>query len=130
MLGRRLGAREQPLLGKLEVEAGGKTCPVLVRAEVPVEPFPEGVLLGARGMRELARKATDHAREAAPLFESGAVARWYEKNGWNYPVEGPAATGKGAVQQTGSSVTTKRIATKKTPRSFIASNQANRSAPS
>ena len=33
------------------------------------------------------------------FFENGAVAAWYEANGWTYPVQGPAAAGVAAVQQ-------------------------------
>src|SRR5205814_607263 len=29
----------------------------------------------------------------------GAVAAWYKENGWTYPVQGPVASGVGAVQQ-------------------------------
>src|SRR5262249_30940631 len=32
-------------------------------------------------------------------FEQGAVERWYEDNGWTYPVQGPAASGISGVQQ-------------------------------
>ena len=46
-----------------------------VRAEVPVQPFPEGVLKDARNPRQLAEKAKHSHREAAELFERGAVAR-------------------------------------------------------
>src|SRR5262249_39202570 len=33
------------------------------------------------------------------LFESGDVERWYESNGWIYPVKTPAASGLAAIQQ-------------------------------
>src|SRR5207237_6093437 len=36
---------------------------------------------------------------AVPLFESGAVARWYKANGWEFPVQGPQAPGLGGIQQ-------------------------------
>ena len=38
-------------------------------------------------------------KAAAPLLENGEVARWFEANGWTYPVDGPAARGVAAVQQ-------------------------------
>src|SRR5262249_61202062 len=38
-------------------------------------------------------------KDAAALFEKGAVAQWYKDNGWTYPVQGPSASGIGAVQQ-------------------------------
>ena len=45
------------------------------------------------------RRPRPTPRRRAPLFESGAVASWYKDNGWTYPVQGPAASGLGAVQQ-------------------------------
>jgi hypothetical protein len=66
---------------------------------VPFEPFPEGVLAGARTPRQIAEKARVHPRQAAGLFESGAVTRWYRQNGWAYPVRGPTASGVAAIQQ-------------------------------
>jgi hypothetical protein len=64
-----------------------------------VTPYPDGVLAGARTPRQVAEKARKAPKEAAVLFEKGAVACWYEQNGWIYPVQGPAASGLGAVQQ-------------------------------
>jgi hypothetical protein len=97
--GQRLRASAKPQEGRLLVESNAGTATVLVRADVPVVPFPDGILAGARTPREIAQKAKDHPAEAAALFESGAVARWYQANGWDYPVKVPAATGLGAVQQ-------------------------------
>src|SRR5207245_282959 len=48
---------------------------------------------------ELADKAKRSPTEAGALFESGAVATWYQANGWTYPVQGPVSTGISAVQQ-------------------------------
>ena len=64
-----------------------------------MKPFPEGVLSGALSPRQLAAKAKQQPKEAAVLIENGAVARWYESNGWTYPVQGPTASGLAAVQQ-------------------------------
>jgi hypothetical protein len=89
----------KPLEGRLSIDSNGGRFTILVKAEIPAEPFPDGVLAGARSPRQLAHKAKAHPKEAAKLFENGAVARWYESNGWIYPVQGPAATGVGAVQQ-------------------------------
>jgi hypothetical protein len=97
--GRRLRAGKKPLEGRLTVESNGGTASVVVRAEVPVRPFPDGVLKGALTPRQVAEKAKAAPKEAAPLFENGAVAAWYTANGWVYPVQGPAASGLGAVQQ-------------------------------
>src|SRR5262249_31223991 len=46
--GQHLRAGNKPLEGRLLVESNGGTTVVVVRAEVPVKPFPEGVLAGAR----------------------------------------------------------------------------------
>ncbi len=99
VIGRRLRAGNKPLEGRLVVESNGGTITVLVRAEVPVKPFPEGALAGALSPRQVAEKAKAAPREAALLFEKGAIERWYSDNGWTYPVQGPAASGISAVQQ-------------------------------
>jgi hypothetical protein len=99
VVGRRLRAGNKPLEGKLLVESNGGVETVLVRAEVPVTPFPAGALAGALSPRQIAEKAKASPREAALLFEQGAVERWYQSNGWTYPVQGPAASGISAVQQ-------------------------------
>jgi hypothetical protein len=95
----KLRANSKPLEGHLEIESNGGSYIVVVRAQVPVKPFPSGVLAGAKSPRQVAEKAKANAKEAAPLFESGAVADWYKANGWTYPVQGPPASGLGAVQQ-------------------------------
>ena len=97
--GQHLRAGPNALEGKLIFETNGGNAAVAVKAEVPVLPFADGVLAGAVTPRQLAEKALKQPKEAAPLFESGSVATWYRKNGWAYPVPGPAASGLGAVQQ-------------------------------
>jgi hypothetical protein len=97
--GKALRAGNKPLEGKLVIDSSGGTATVVVRVEVPVKPFPTGALAGALSPRQIAEKAKAAPRDAAALFEQGAVARWYEENGWTYPVQGPAAIGTGAVQQ-------------------------------
>jgi hypothetical protein len=99
VVGKALRANAKPLTGKLVVESNGGAGEVLVRVQVPVKPFPDGVLAGARTPRQVAEKAKASPKEAAVLFARGAVAAWYESNGWIYPVQGPSATGLGAVQQ-------------------------------
>jgi len=96
--GRQLKA-SKGLEGKIQIESNGGSAEVVVKVEVPVKPFPTGILAGARKQRELAEKAFKNAREAAPLFENGGVARWYADNGWAYPVQGPPARGLAALQQ-------------------------------
>jgi hypothetical protein len=97
--GQRLRASQQPLEGQIVISSNGGNVTVAVRAEVPVKPFPQGVLAGATSPRALAKLAKARPQEAAALFQSGQVAFWYEVNGWSYPVQGPAASGLGAVQQ-------------------------------
>jgi hypothetical protein len=93
----RAGVRKQE--AQILVESSGGTLSVPIRLEVPVKPFPEGVLAGALTPRQIAEKAKAHPQEAALLFEKGIVTQWYKNNGWTYPVKVPAAYGLGAVQQ-------------------------------
>lgn len=97
--GKKLRASLKPLEGKVLVDTNGGLAEAIVKVEVPLVPFPEGVLAGATAPRDIALLAKKHPREAAALFESGAVERWYQANGWTYPVEGPVGSGLGAVQQ-------------------------------
>jgi hypothetical protein len=95
----RLRASPQPLEGRLAVSCNGGNFTVVVHASVPVKPFPEGALAGATSPRQLARQAKQAPKEAAALFQTGKVAEWYRSNGWTYPIQGPSASGLGAVQQ-------------------------------
>ncbi|MGH7171138.1 MAG: hypothetical protein ACRELG_12750, partial [Gemmataceae bacterium] len=97
--GKALRARNKPLEGRLTIESNGGATVIVVRAEVPVQPFPDGVLAGAISPRQVAEKAKVNPKGAAPAFEKGAVAAWYESNGWIYPVQGPPSSGLGAIQQ-------------------------------
>jgi hypothetical protein len=99
VLGRQLRAFDKPQETAIWLESSGGNVTVTVRVQVPVQPFAGGVLAGALTPRELAKKAKAAPTEAAALIENGAVARWYEANGWTYPVLGPAASGVAAVQQ-------------------------------
>jgi hypothetical protein len=97
--GRYLRASHQPLEGQLSVESNAGSATVLVRASVAPQTFPNGVLAGARNPRQLVDRARAAPREAAALFDSGAVAAWYRQNGWPYPVPGPRASGLDALRQ-------------------------------
>jgi len=104
VVGNRLRAGKKPLEGQIVIDTNGGCQTIAVRATVPIRPFPRGqvannVLAGATSPRDVAVKAREHPKEAAPLFEQGAVKAWYERNGWTYPVQGSQARGKGAVQQ-------------------------------
>jgi hypothetical protein len=97
--GKSLRAGKGPQEGQLLIESTGGHAVVTVTLDVPIQPFPDGVLAGALTPRQVAEKAKRHPREAADLFARGAVARWYESNGWTYPVTEPSASGVAAVQQ-------------------------------
>jgi hypothetical protein len=97
--GKCLRAGNKPLEGRLSVESNGGAVTVFVRAEVPPRPYPDGVLKGALTPRQVAERAKSAPKEAAASFEKGEVAAWYRSNGWTYPVQGPSASGLGAVQQ-------------------------------
>jgi hypothetical protein len=97
--GKHLRAGTAPHVGELTLESNGGVRRVQVRIRVPVTPFPHGALQGAATPRQLAEKARTALPEAARLLEDGSVARWYQANGWAYPIAGPAATGLAAVQQ-------------------------------
>lgn len=97
--GHQLRANARSQEAQLTVESNGGNFLLTVKVEVSVKPFPEGVLAGARSPRQAAEKAKGAPKEAAAYFESGAVEKWYQENGWSYPVQGPAASGLGAVQQ-------------------------------
>lgn len=97
--GKAIRASNKPLEGHLSFETNGGSATVVVRAEAPVVPFAGGALAGARSPREIAERARSAPHAAAEQFENGAVARWYDVNGWTYPIQGPTAAGIGAVQQ-------------------------------
>src|SRR5262245_14758240 len=97
--GQHLRAAVKPIEGRLAVESNGGTATITFRADVPVTPYKGGLFDGCLTPRQVAEKAKADPKAAAPHFESGAVARWFESNGWTYPVQGPSAKGLGGVQQ-------------------------------
>jgi hypothetical protein len=97
--GQHLRAGIRPLEGELVIDSNGGSVTVKVRADVPVTPFAGGLFDGAVTPRQIAEKAKAHPKEAAPYFEDGRVAAWFQSNGWTYPVQGPPMSGMGAVQQ-------------------------------
>ena len=97
-------ARGCALQGEIVIDTNGGAVTMPVRADVPIRPFPKDVnannsLAGALSPHEIAVRAKEQPQDAAVLFEQGAVKAWYESNGWTYPIEGSAGSGKGAVQQ-------------------------------
>jgi hypothetical protein len=99
VIGKHLRAGTKPLEGRLVVESNGGSATVTVRAEVPIIPIKDGLFAGALTPRQVAEKAKANPKDAAPLFENGVVAQWYQSNGWKYPVQGPTMSGMGAIQQ-------------------------------
>jgi hypothetical protein len=99
VVGTKLRAQPKAFEGRLCVDSNGGSMIVVVSAEVTARPFPTGALAGAMSPRELAVKAKANPQEAAALFEQGLAEKWYQDNGWTYPVQGPAGSGLGAVQQ-------------------------------
>lgn len=99
IMGKRLRAFDKAQRAEITLETNAGNVTVVVELTVPVKPFAEGVLSGATSPRQLAAKAKQQPKEAAGLIENGAVARWYESNGWTYPVQGPTVSGLAAVQQ-------------------------------
>jgi hypothetical protein len=98
--GQHLQAKNKPIEGHLVVESNGGNFTITVRADVPVTPFQEpGLFQGCVTPRQVAEKAKANPKGAMPIFESGAVHRWFQQNGWTYPVQGPVAKGAGGIQQ-------------------------------
>jgi hypothetical protein len=97
--GQYLRAGNQPLEGHMSIDSNAGNVTVSVRADVPITPFSDGVLAGSHTPRQIAEKARAHPKEAAVLFEKGLVSKWFTKNGWTYPVQGPNVGGLGGVQQ-------------------------------
>ncbi len=84
---------------KLTVITNGGIAEVPVRLDVGALPFPRSPFQGAGSPRALAEMMRQQPKQAVPLLESGEIARWFEANGWTYPVQGPTAKGVAAVQQ-------------------------------
>jgi tetratricopeptide (TPR) repeat protein len=99
VLGARLPAGQNARAAKLLLESNAGSTEIAVSCEVPIVPYPDGVLAGCRSPREVAIKAKHALKQAGELFYQGKVQAWYRSNGWTYPVEGEPASGKAAVQQ-------------------------------
>jgi hypothetical protein len=84
---------------KLTVITNGGIVEVPVGLDLEVQPFPLPPFEGVSSPREMAEKMRTQPKPAVPLLEGGEVARWFETNGWSYPVTEPTARGVAAVQQ-------------------------------
>ena len=78
--------------GKLTVVTNGGVAEAPVRLDLTAVPFLKPPFAGAVTARELAERMRAHPKPAGPLLESGDVARWFEANGWSYPVAGTRRT--------------------------------------
>jgi hypothetical protein len=84
---------------KLTVITNGGIVEVPVSLELAAYPFPRAPFEDAGSPREMAELMRKQPKAAVTLLESGEVRRWFEANGWTYPVSGPTAPGVAAVQQ-------------------------------
>jgi hypothetical protein len=84
---------------KLTVVTNGGVAEVPLRLELVARPFTVAPFQGVKAQREMAERMRAQPKPAVPLLESGEVKRWFELNGWTYPVAGPEVRGVAAVQQ-------------------------------
>jgi hypothetical protein len=84
---------------RLTVITNGGVSEVPVSVEVAAVPFGKTPFQGADSPRGLAERMRAHPKQAVPLLENGDIARWFEANGWVYPVSQTPARGVAAVQQ-------------------------------
>ena len=89
----------QGYTGKLLVVTNGGIAEVPIRLDVKALGFTRPPFQGATSPRGMAERMRTNPKQAVPLLESGDVQRWFEANGWKYPVAGTPARGIGAVQQ-------------------------------
>jgi hypothetical protein len=85
--------------GKLVVVTNGGVTEIPIRLDLSVRPFARAPYQGAQSPHDLARKMRDNPHPAVPMLESGEIARWFESNGWTYPIVGSTAPGLASVQQ-------------------------------
>jgi hypothetical protein len=84
---------------RLTVITNGGAVEVPARLDLAAHAFARQPFQGVRSPRELAERMRSQPKAAVPLLESGEIGRWFETNGWNYPVRGTPAKGVAGVQQ-------------------------------
>src|SRR5205814_2192432 len=84
---------------RLTLITNGGIVEVPVHLDLTAIPFAQAPFSQVVSPRQLAESMRIHPKAAIPLLENGAVAHWFETNGWMYPVVGPTAPGMAAVQQ-------------------------------
>jgi hypothetical protein len=92
-------AAGQPYGAKLTVVTNGGVVEVPARIDVSPHAFTKPPFQGVQSQREMAERMRAQPKAAVPLLESGEIGRWFEANGWNYPVRGTPAKGVAGVQQ-------------------------------
>jgi hypothetical protein len=85
--------------GKLTVITSGGIAEVPVRMDVGALSFLRPPFVGVASPREMAERMRAQPKHAVALLESGEIQKWFQANGWTYPVAGPPARGVAAVQQ-------------------------------
>src|SRR5437868_6171877 len=73
---------------KMTVVTNGGVVEVPLRLELVARPYPTAPFQGVKAQRELAERMKAQPKAAVPVLESGEVRRWFETNGWTYPVAG------------------------------------------
>jgi hypothetical protein len=89
----------QAYSGKLTVVTNGGIAEVPLKLNVVAVPFARPPFQGATSPRGMAERMRTNPKQAVPLLENGEVQRWFEANGWKYPVAGTPARSIGGVQQ-------------------------------
>jgi hypothetical protein len=84
---------------KLTVVTNGGVSEVPARIDLIAHPFTRPPFQGVKSQREMAERMRAQPKAAVPLLESGEIGRWFESNGWNYPVRGTPIKGVAGVQQ-------------------------------
>jgi hypothetical protein len=89
----------QSYSAKLTVVSNGGIAEVPLRFDVQAMPFPRAPYQGAMSARELAERMKVAPKPGIALLENGEIARWFQANGWTFPIVGATAPGVAAVQQ-------------------------------
>lgn len=84
---------------RLTVVTNGGVVEVPLRMDLTAQPYTKAPFQGVRSQREMAEKMRAAPKAAVPVLESGDVQRWFELNGWLYPVRGAPIKGVAGVQQ-------------------------------
>jgi hypothetical protein len=84
---------------RLTVITNGGAVEVAARLELAAHPFQQAPFQGVRAKREMAERMIRQRKAAAQVLEGGAIGKWFELNGWNFPVRGTPAKGVAGVQQ-------------------------------